>query len=204
METINEETLKLFTTLVGSRPTAECALAYLAKCNQVPTPENIMGALGVTKSVAEKVAAAAKLSFHFVLGSNPVYLGNPDLIAAFLCDLKDAHVEHYVMVTLDAGNHLIKRHECGIGSSSEVTASKRDLLARALADHASKIIVAHNHPGGVGTLEFSKEDIAGIRNLYKIASSMGIRLLDCLVITSTGVKSLYKEQPNIFGSRKKA
>ena len=197
----DQTAIDLLSMVLGRRVTAECAIAYLAKQQRVPAVDAIEKALAVPHSIAEKIYACAQLSFQYLLNRNPVNLNDPSLVGAYLCDLKDCRVEHYVLLTLTADNTLINRHECGIGTTECVTVSKRDLLAKAIADGATSIIIAHNHPSG--TIDFSKQDIDNARKLYKNASSLSIRLLDSIVISSEGVKSLRKEQPSVFGERKK-
>lgn len=197
----DQTAIDLLSKVLGSRATAECAIAYLAKQQRVPSVDDIEKALAIPHSVAEKIYACAQLSFQYLLNRNPVNLKDPSLVGAYLCDLKDCRVEHYVLLTLTTDLTLINRHECGIGLAGRVDVSKRDLFAKIFADGATSIIVAHNHPSG--TLSFSKEDIDSTRKLYKQASSLGIRLLDSIVISSVGVNSLRKEQPSVFGERKK-
>ena len=197
----DQTAIDLLSKVLGSRATAECATAYLAKQPRVPSVDAIETALAVPHSVAEKIYACVQLSFQYLLNHNPVNLNDPSLVGAYLCDLKDCRVEHYVLLTLTADRTLINRHECGIGTAECVSVSKRDLLAKALADGATSIIIAHNHPSG--TLDFSKQDIDSTRKLYKNAESLSIRLLDSIVISSEGIKSLRKEQPSVFGERKK-
>lgn len=197
----DQTAIDLLSMVLGHRVTAECAIAYLAKQQRVPAVDAIEKALAIPRSVAEKIYACAQLSFQYLLNRNPVKLNDPSLVGAYLCDLKDCRVEHYVLLTLTTDHTLINRHECGIGTAECVSVSMRDILSKALADGATNIIIAHNHPSG--TLDFSKQDIDSTRKLCKNASSLSIRLLDSIVISSEGVKSLRKEQPSVFGERKK-
>jgi DNA repair protein RadC len=63
---------------------------------------------------------------------------------------------------------------------------KEDVLS--LADRASAIIVAHNHPNG--SLQPSPEDIRITGQLKEAGAILGIPLLDHIIFSSRGYYSL--------------
>ena len=60
--------------------------------------------------------------------------------------------------------------------------------AAALAEHASALIVAHNHPNG--TLEPSDEDLQVTRKLKEVAGLLGLNLLDHIIFNAREYYSL--------------
>jgi DNA repair protein RadC len=60
----------------------------------------------------------------------------------------------------------------------------REVFADALADRASAVIVAHNHPSG--TLEPSFSDIEVTAQLKSAGAIVGIALLDHIIFNRTG------------------
>lgn len=58
----------------------------------------------------------------------------------------------------------------------------REVFADAVADRASGIIVAHNHPAGA--LEPSSSDIEVTRQLKNAGEILGIELLDHIIFNS--------------------
>ena len=64
----------------------------------------------------------------------------------------------------------------------------REVLSRALQYRAAAILVAHNHPGG--SLTPSAEDVRITADLQKAATTLGIRLLDHLIVAESQVVSL--------------
>ncbi|MDR1718868.1 MAG: DNA repair protein, partial [Dysgonamonadaceae bacterium] len=58
----------------------------------------------------------------------------------------------------------------------------------AITDRAASIVVAHNHPSG--DLEVSPDDIEVTHRLQACANLLGIPLLDHIIVTKTGWKSI--------------
>lgn len=196
---MNNEAVKAMSILLGRKSPkslAECAVAYLARCRELPTVEDIATALNVPISTAEKVIAAAKLSFMFMLDTMPIKVGNPGLVAAYLSDLKNAPTEHIVVLTVASDNTLIKRHECATGSGSRASVDPSAVYKFAMEDNAHSIIVVHNHPSG--SPKFSPRDYEFSEQLVGSGKILGIRMLDSIVISNRGVTSMRAEKPDMF------
>jgi len=67
----------------------------------------------------------------------------------------------------------------------------REVFADALADRASAIIVAHNHPSG--GLEPSPSDVEITAQLKAAGSIVGIELLDHIIFNRTAYFSFLEE-----------
>jgi DNA repair protein RadC len=63
----------------------------------------------------------------------------------------------------------------------------REVLSQALKYRAAAILVAHNHPGGSRTP--SSDDLKITAELQKAAATLGIRLLDHLLVAESQVIS---------------
>lgn len=70
-----------------------------------------------------------------------------------------------------------------IGLIDRTPIHPREVFADALADRASGIIVAHNHPSG--SLEPSQSDIEATRQLKAASVVIGIALLDHIIFNRT-------------------
>ena len=82
--------------------------------------------------------------------------------------------------TVDAQNRLLTWERLARGTGGMVPCYPRDILERVLQCKASGFFLVHNHPGG--TPKASPEDIEMTRNIQRIATSMGLRLLDHLIV----------------------
>jgi DNA repair protein RadC len=76
------------------------------------------------------------------------------------------------------------------------TTTPRDVFKSAILANAVAIIVCHNHPSG--ELVPSDEDIKLTKQLIEAGELLGIKVLDHLIVSSQGYKSLrdYHEFPN--------
>ncbi len=99
--------------------------------------------------------------------------------------------EHFVVLSLDAHNCLIKISNISIGSLNSSIVPPREVFKEAIQSFAAQIIIAHNHPSE--NPEASPEDVALTRRLEEAAKIFGIELLDHIIVTRDKFYSL-KEQ----------
>jgi len=100
-------------------------------------------------------------------------------------------VESLWAALLDTKNRLITFHELRQGSVDHVPIQAREVLTPALEYKASAVILVHNHPGGDPTP--SERDLELTRRLQQLASELGIRVLDHLVVAEETHRSLRGE-----------
>lgn len=84
------------------------------------------------------------------------------------------------VIYLDAAHGILGSEVVAEGTINVNTVYPRELVQRALANHAAALIVAHNHPSG--SLQPSLQDVTLTRNLYMICSYLQIQLLDHFII----------------------
>ena len=75
-----------------------------------------------------------------------------------------------------------------LGESTTTTVDPGEVFSAALQVGAKAIIVAHNHPGG--SLVPSREDLELTRHLCSSADLLGVKLLDHLIVTQEGARSV--------------
>lgn len=99
--------------------------------------------------------------------------------------------EHFLILSLDNQNCLIRENTVSIGTLNANLVHPREVFKEAIQSSAAQIIVAHNHPSE--NPEASPEDIALTRRLEEAAKIIGIELLDHVIVTKNKFSSL-KEQ----------
>lgn len=99
--------------------------------------------------------------------------------------------EHFVVLSLDSRNCLIKISDVSVGSLNASIVHPREVFKEAIQSLAAQIIIAHNHPSE--NPEASPEDVAFTRRLDEAAKIFGIELLDHIIVTKDKYCSL-KEQ----------
>ena len=100
-------------------------------------------------------------------------------------------VESLWAALLDNKNRLITFHELRRGSVDHVPIQAREVLTPALEYKASALILVHNHPGGDPTP--SGQDLELTKRLQEVASELGIRVLDHIVVAEETHRSLRGE-----------
>ena len=95
--------------------------------------------------------------------------------------------EHFLVITLDSANKIIRVHIVFIGLLNRSLVHPREVFLRAIKDNSAGIIVSHNHPSG--SLEPSNEDREVTRRLSEAGMLIGIPVLDHVLISKMGFSS---------------
>lgn len=110
------------------------------------------------------------------------------ILEGCLTDL--AHEEFWILL-LNRANQLIDKQKISQGGITGTVTDVRMILRAALDKLASGLILAHNHPSG--NLEPSKADLEITRKIKEAARLMDVSLLDHLIISDQGYRSLADE-----------
>lgn len=96
--------------------------------------------------------------------------------------------EEVWLLCLDGRNGLVAARCVARGGMHGCALTPRDVLRPALREAASAIVLLHNHPSGDPTP--SEEDLHMTRQLAAACGSVGLPLLDHVVVARTGAASL--------------
>lgn len=140
--------------------------------------EKVKG-LGIAK-IAE-ILAAFELSRRFLVEPDVPIINSAENAVQQLNDIRDKKQEHFICLTLDGANRLIAKRTITIGTLNANLIHPREVFADAIVDRAAGIIVGHNHPSG--TLRPSENDLEITQRLVKTGKTLGINLLDHLIVT---------------------
>ena len=136
-----------------------------------------------------------RTSYHYHNVKAPeTKISEPAKVAFLFQQIFDSSdVEHGVVFNLDAKNSIISFYHISKGTANEALFHPRDAFKTAIADGATSVIIAHNHPSE--NLTFSAEDIAVTRRMTEAGKIVGITMLDHVVVnTRTGEFSSIREQ----------
>jgi len=117
----------------------------------------------------------------------PTISSGKDAVAQ-LQELRTAKKEHFVVLYLNARHQLIYKETISVGTLNASLVHPREVFRPAIEHLAAGIIIAHNHPSG--DIEASDADLALTKRLTEAGKLMGIELLDHLIVTKSGFKSL--------------
>lgn len=143
---------------------------------------------GLGKTKAGQILASLELGRRFLKDKKAKLILSPRNIWHQMTDLRDNKKEYFVIFYLDIQNQLIKREIISVGTLNESLIHPREVFEPAIKYFTAQIIMAHNHPSG--NLEPSEEDINVSKRLKDAGNLLGIEVLDHIIVTKDGFKSL--------------
>ncbi len=137
---------------------------------------------GVGQATALRLIASLRLMRRFV--KTGTLITRPEHVIPLLEDIRYKRQEHFVVITLDGANRVLKKRTITVGTINASLVHPREVFADAITDRAASIVVAHNHPSG--TLEPSQPDIDVTCRLRDAGKLLGIQLFDHIIVTADG------------------
>ncbi|MFH0373174.1 DNA repair protein RadC [Streptococcus sp. A22] len=126
---------------------------------------------------------------------NDRILGSEKLGRKMIQEIGQQKQEHLVALYLNTQNQVIHQKTVFIGSVNRSIAEPREILHYAVKCMATSIIIVHNHPSG--SVQPSKNDLLFTKNLKDSCETLGLVLLDHLIV---GQKDYYsfREESELF------
>ncbi len=149
----------------------------------VPSPRTLaeLGGLGPAKAGA----ITAMLEFgRRRWGPYGSRITSPGDAYPLIRHFADRQQERFLCLSLNGAHELIATRVVTVGLVNRAIVHPREVFADPLADRASAIIVAHNHPSG--RLDPSDEDLELTRRLKLSGELLGIPILDHLIFCENG------------------
>jgi DNA repair protein RadC len=162
------ELVKLFGGLGGAVAASDTDLAQV----------EALGKTGV--AVLRAIHTAALRLSAAPLYDGPILNKRDSLIAYLQAAMGRAGSESARCLFLNAKNRLIADESVGAGDVRGVLVSPREIIRRALAVHATAIILVHNHPSGDTTP--SQQDVSLTQEIKQAANTLGIVLHDHIIV----------------------
>ncbi len=177
--------------LAASLLETEGGLAQLARS----TPHGLMLRKGVGAAKAARLSAAFELGRRAQLSSLTMLRdrlrGYEEVVAWARPRLAPLEHEEVWLLSLDGQNSLKSARRIGQGGCHGCALTTRDILAPALRDAASAIVLVHNHPSG--DPRPSLEDISMTRKVAAACDVVGVSLFDHVVVARGGASSLFED-----------
>jgi DNA repair protein RadC len=147
---------------------------------------------GLGPAKAARVAAALELgrrTLFTVSQARRIDLGSFEQVARWAGPrLSNLEHEEVWLLALDGRNGLKSARRIAQGGMHACALTTRDVLAPALRDSASAIVLVHNHPSG--DPRPSPEDVSMTRAVASACEVVGVPLLDHVIVARGGAASL--------------
>ena len=92
--------------------------------------------------------------------------------------------EKFYLTYIDYKNELIKTEAFGTGDENHIKINLKELISKVLSHKVGGVIMCHTHPNGKA--DPSSEDVKFTRQVFVSLCSIGVPLLDHIVLSSKG------------------
>lgn len=141
--------------------------------------------LGLGASEAPRLLAALELGRRAKLPAAPPAILEPgDAYACVASELAGVETERFVVIVLDVRNRPRRIAIVARGGVDACPVDPREIFVHAVRERGTAVIVAHNHPSGDPTP--SPEDIALTARLRRAGETLGVRVLDHIIVGGDG------------------
>lgn len=140
--------------------------------------------------IGEARAAAVSAAFEFVrrrIKPEGLKIKFPADILPLIQHYGDRKQEHFLSVSLNGANEVMSVRVVSMGLVNKAPVHPREVFADIIAERASAVIVAHNHPSG--DLSPSAEDMKITKQLKEAAAILGLNVLDHIIFSTKGYYS---------------
>jgi DNA repair protein RadC len=114
-------------------------------------------------------------------------ISTPADVLPLIRHFADRKQEHFLSITINGANEVLNVRVVSIGLVDRSPVHPREVFADVLADRASGIIVAHNHPAG--SLEPSSADVDSTYQLKQAGEILGVQFLDHIIFNRSAYYS---------------
>jgi DNA repair protein RadC len=147
------------------------------------TLDHLLAVPGIGLAKAGQILSAFELARRHLLKDTVRITGVQDVLP-LLAEIAGKAQEHFVCISLNGANEVIKTRTVTIGLLDQSQVHPREVFADVISDRAAAVILAHNHPSG--SLEPSEADRRTHGQLTAAAGILGIRVLDHVIVTKKG------------------
>jgi len=141
-------------------------------------PDDLTGLEGVGEAKATLILAAIEFVRRRIKPEG-MKIETPADVLPLIRQYADRKQEHFLAITINGANEVQNVRVISIGLIDRSPVHPREVFADAVAERASGIIVAHNHPAG--GVDPSEADVAITKQLREAARIVGIELLDHII-----------------------
>lgn len=201
----DRELLALFIRTGTQKKSAlELADDVLSRCDELQrfsemTLNDFCSIDGIKTAKGIELMAVMELSKRIVkprIGSS-VSIHEPQALVAWVNrEVGYAEQENFLVIFLNNQNNLLGHEILFKGTVDHSVVHPRDIIREAVARNASRIILAHNHPGGTMVASYADKEVTEI--MVRAGNLVGIEILDHIIVGQGAYISLKSQHPYLF------
>jgi DNA repair protein RadC len=149
---------------------------------------------GIGMAKAAQIKAAMELGkrlYHEPSPKGPAFSSGRDVYNYFYPKIQGLRKEVFHCILLDVKNRMIRDLQISEGTLTASLIHPRESFRNAIKESAAAVIFVHNHPSGDPTP--SREDIAITEKLEGAGETLGIKVLDHIIIADGGYSSMLEK-----------
>jgi len=154
------------------------------------TLDHLQAVPGMGLAKAAQIMSAFELARRHLLKDSVKITVAQDVLP-LLADIVGKQQEYFICISLNGANEVIEKRVVTIGLLDKSPVHPREVFADVIADRATAVIFAHNHPSG--DLQPSEADHHTHEQLTEAAKILGLRVLDHVIVTK---KAYFSFQEN--------
>ena len=174
----------------GVEQIAAAVLDLLDRTNTRVTPKELSGVLGMGTAKTTLVLAALEFSRRRLCPEHRRIVSPGDLFP-LVRHYADRKQEYFLCASLNGAHEVIALRVVSIGLVNRSLVHPREVFADPIADRASAIVIAHNHPSGNCNPSAQDRDVTV--KLKEAAKVLGIGFLDHLIFSPSGYYSFLEK-----------
>jgi len=186
----------LLRTGIPGKSSIELAKELLSICGSINhlsglDLDTLLSIKGIKQAKASEILALCEISRRMAQQASLEVdvIDQPSRLVNWLKkELGSAQQEQFMVVFLNTKNHIIGYKILYMGGLDRSIVHPREVYKEALKVSAARIIVVHNHPSG--DVHPSENDHLVTKVLEEAGDTMGIPLLDHLIVSHYGYTSL--------------
>jgi DNA repair protein RadC len=192
---------------VDTNPIAHRLIEHFGGLDQVldAKPEELMQVEGIGEHAATflTLITAAGRYYQIKRSENTKILTTVEACGRYLLPFFHGRTNETVfLLCLDAKCKVIACEKVGEGSVNSASVPIRRIVELALANHATSVVLAHNHPSGIAVP--SSEDVVSTRRTASALAAVDIILVDHIIIAdddfvTLGQSGLYQQEGALYG-----
>ncbi|MTI80002.1 MAG: DNA repair protein RadC [Firmicutes bacterium] len=186
----------IYISLLGNLPDETLLYLLSKKITEVMqmSKEELLELKGITPKLASRLISVFKVHEMLVQERQEqrTIIQSPDDAASLVMEkMRRLDREHFKVLLLNTKNQVLSFETISVGTLNSSVVHPREVFKVAIKKSAASVILLHNHPSGEPAP--SREDISITKRLIECGETLGINVLDHIIIGDGKYASL-KEQ----------